>query len=78
MALKTIANLIPTMSAVALASDNINTVKKGTPLRDGSGKGKRLNKGRGGCEFPRVVGQGMRNIVGISLIKTQSDLISEL
>jgi hypothetical protein len=23
--------------------------KKGTPKRDGSGKGKRKNKGRGGC-----------------------------
>ena len=23
--------------------------KKGVPKRDGSGKGKRLNKGRGGC-----------------------------
>jgi len=28
-------------------------VKKGTPKKDGSGKGKRVNKGRGGCATPK-------------------------
>jgi len=27
--------------------------KKGVPKRDGSGKGVRANKGRGGCATPR-------------------------
>lgn len=27
--------------------------KKGVPKRDGSGKGKRSNKGRGGCNPPK-------------------------
>lgn len=31
--------------------------KKGVPKRDGSGKGKRLNKGRGGCKPPRGKGK---------------------
>ena len=26
---------------------------KGTPKKDGSGKGKRANKGRGGCKPPK-------------------------
>lgn len=33
---------------------------KGIPKRDGSGKGKRLNKGRGGCNTRRSVGRGKR------------------
>lgn len=32
-------------------------VKKGTPKRDGSGKGTRQNKGRGGCRSPRKTGK---------------------
>jgi len=32
--------------------------KKGIPKRDGSGRGKRLNKGRGGCETIRAKGKG--------------------
>ena len=32
--------------------------KKGQPKRDGSGKGKRLNRGRGGCKDTRKKGQG--------------------
>ena len=31
--------------------------EKGKPKRDGSGKGKRLNKGRGGCKQPRGKGK---------------------
>jgi len=34
--------------------------KKGVPLRDGSGKGRRENKGRGGCKEPRKTGKGSR------------------
>ncbi len=34
--------------------------KKGTPKRDGSGKGVRANKGRGGCKTPKSTGQGRR------------------
>jgi hypothetical protein len=30
---------------------------KGKPKRDGSGKGKRLNKGRGGCKKTRKTGK---------------------
>jgi hypothetical protein len=30
---------------------------KGTPKRDGSGKGTRANKGRGGCKTPRKKGK---------------------
>jgi len=34
--------------------------KKGTLKRDGSGKGKRGNKGRGGCKTPRSKGRGRK------------------
>lgn len=30
----------------------------GKPKQDGSGKGRRANKGRGGCATPRANGQG--------------------
>jgi hypothetical protein len=33
---------------------------KGTPKQDGSGKGTRQNKGRGGCVKPQKSGQGKR------------------
>ena len=33
------------------------TVKKGIPKKDGSGKGTRQNKGRGGCRSPRKTGK---------------------
>lgn len=32
--------------------------KKGVPKRDGSGKGVRANKGRGGCVTPKSKGKG--------------------
>lgn len=32
-------------------------MSKGTPKRDGSGKGKRANKGRGGCKTPKRKGK---------------------
>lgn len=35
--------------------------KKGTPKKDGSGKGTRANKGRGGCKTPRGSGKNRRN-----------------
>jgi len=31
----------------------MSTKKAGTPLKDGSGKGKRANRGRGGCTTPK-------------------------
>jgi len=31
---------------------------KGTPKKDGSGRGKRLNKGRGGCKNTEKTGKG--------------------
>jgi len=34
--------------------------RKGVPLRDSSGRGKRLNRGRGGCKVTRNVGKGRR------------------
>ncbi|MFO7872042.1 MAG: DUF134 domain-containing protein [Candidatus Undinarchaeales archaeon] len=33
-----------------------NTGKKGVPKKDGSGKGKRMNKGRSGCKPPKDKG----------------------
>lgn len=32
--------------------------KKGVPKRDGSGKGTRANRGRGGCKTTRKTGLG--------------------
>ena len=32
--------------------------KKGTPKRDGSGRGVRANRGRGGCKETEKVGRG--------------------
>ena len=34
--------------------------KKGIPKKDGSGKGVRANKGRGGCNSPKGKGKGER------------------
>jgi len=31
---------------------------KGTPKQDGSGKGNRANRGRGGCKTTKTVGKG--------------------
>ena len=33
---------------------------KNKPKRDGSGRGVRANKGRGGCKTPKLQGQGRR------------------
>jgi hypothetical protein len=33
---------------------------RGVPKRDGTGKGRRLNRGRGGCKNTHGVGRGMR------------------
>lgn len=33
---------------------------KGKPKRDGSGRGRRANKGRGGCKVTRKTGRGRR------------------
>lgn len=32
--------------------------EKNKPKRDGSGKGIRANKGRGGCKITRTIGKG--------------------
>jgi len=34
------------------------TTKRGVPKRDGSGRGTRANRGRGGCKTTRATGQG--------------------
>jgi len=36
--------------------------KKGVPKRDGSGRGTRANRGRGGCETTHInsIGNGLR------------------
>jgi len=33
---------------------------KGTPKRDGSGRGNRANQGRGGCKTSKSQGQGKK------------------
>ena len=33
-------------------------IKKGIPKKDGSGGGKRLNQGRGGCKNTQKIGKG--------------------
>jgi len=35
-------------------------VKKGVPKRDGSGQGRRANRGRGGCGRTRRLGRGRK------------------
>ena len=35
-----------------------NTMAKGTPKKDGSGKGTRSNEGRGGCKTTQKTGKG--------------------
>lgn len=34
--------------------------KKGVPRRNGSGRGVRENRGRGGCKVTRIIGKGRR------------------
>ena len=34
--------------------------KRGTPKKDGSGKGSRANKGRGGCKTTKNIGKGRK------------------
>ncbi len=60
MTVKIISSLIPTLTAVALTSENIKVVKKK----------KKTTKD--------IVGLGMKNILGIGIIKLESDLISSL
>lgn len=36
--------------------------RKGIPRRDGSGKGIRANRGRGGCAKTRKIGRGRKAI----------------
>jgi len=73
MSYKNILNLVPTMQSISLVKENINKPKK-----DGSGKGVRANKGRAGCKETKLVGQGVKNIFGIELIKLQSNLIGRI
>ena len=65
------------MHSVALVSENIRVAKR-KPKKDGSGKGVRANRGRGGCFDTELIGLGMKNIVGTSLIKMESGLIGSL
>jgi len=51
----TAENLITTLVPV---KKNMRT--KGIPKKDGSGKGRRVNKRRGGCKVARKVGCGQR------------------
>ena len=36
------------------------SLNKGTPKKDGSGRGVRLNQGRGGCKNTKKIGQGKK------------------
>lgn len=36
------------------------TQEKGVPKKDGSGKGRRANKGRGGCTDTETTGKGRK------------------
>lgn len=38
----------------------VMAAKKGVPKRDGSGRGVRANKGRGGCKTPKRIGRGRK------------------
>jgi hypothetical protein len=76
MTYKEIAKLIPTIQATHLVSENLKSSK--FPKKDGSGKGIRANRGRAGCEKTEIVGLGMKNIVGVNLIKINADLIGTL
>lgn len=38
----------------------INRMPKGVPKRDGSGKGRRANRGRGGCTTTQTRGKGRK------------------
>ena len=73
MSYKNIARIIPTIQSINLVNENLKTMKK--PKKDSSGKGIRANKGRSGCKDTELIGLGMKNIVGVNLIKLQSDLI---
>ena len=61
MSVKDIAGLIPTMSSVALVSDNLKTVSKKKPLKTKD-----------------MVNMGVKNIVGVEMIKLQSQLVGGL
>jgi len=76
MVYKEILRLVPTMQSISLAKSNLKTMNK--PKHDSSGKGIRANRGRAGCEETKLVGQGVKNIFGIELIKLQSNLIGKL
>ena len=39
-----------------------DSVEKNKPKQDGSGKGLRLNQGRGGCPITKTEGQGRNNL----------------
>ncbi len=76
MSYTAILKMIPTMQSLALVSENIKTAK--IPKKDGSGKGIRANKGRAGCSETELIGLGMKNIVGTSMIKINAGLIGGL
>lgn len=60
MTTKQIANLIPTMQALALVTENAKVAKK-----------KKKTTGD-------MVALGMKNLVGVSLIQAESQLIGDL
>lgn len=77
MTTKQIANLIPDMMALELVGENL----KGIPKMDGSGRGKRLNRGRGGCKQLKdngIINKGVKNIVGLGLISSTSKIVSDI
>jgi len=76
MPYKNILRLIPTIQAAQLASENVKAIK--VPKKDASGKGMRANRGKAGCSSTEMVGLGMKNIVGIEVIKLESGLIAGL
>ena len=52
--------------------------QRNKPKKDGSGRGIRANRGRMGCDTTEIIGLGMKNIVGTSLIKAEAGLIGSL
>jgi len=51
---------IVSMIPVTVATGMTVQATKGIPKMDGSGKGRRANRGRGGCEITEKEGKGRR------------------
>ena len=65
-----ILGIVPGLQATALVGYNLNL-----PKRDGSGRGIRANRGRGGCP---IVKTGVTNFLGIGLIGATATMINKL